>query len=175
MSSIQERYAQAIRSSNLTCDVNTTFSDLDVIGAMAFADARLSRRDEWGRSRPGACGISRLLAGDDREAKRAVQSVAHRVWARAASAGFDLVWKDAENIAKSCFAWMEHGGCRICAGSMSKRATCSNCDGSGRISFVKGFSAEHYPFAKWAVQEIVADLSVAGAEAGRAIAEQMRD
>jgi hypothetical protein len=176
MFSIQERYSQAIRSANLTCDANTTFSDLDVIGAMAIADRRLSQ----GRMpRIGSGVISRLLAGDQSSLRDAVLLLSGRVILRADEDGIFLSSLQAADIAKSCIAWLVLGRCGVCGGHGKEWARgapiasdepCAACAGSGKPPFIGSFAVAHRDIAKWTVQEMARDLGLCGAEALRALA-----
>jgi hypothetical protein len=171
MLSLQERYAQAIRSGNLTSDPNTTFSDADVLGAMAFADKRLGGR------RMGAGAVSRYLAGDTGGASNLVELLSDRLHAEAEKAGSTLPDVEAKDIVRGCLAWLVYGKCEKCNGTryvlLGHHVVCPVCLGSGKRSFVNGFRSRHLEIAKWLVSEIAADVGVCGAEALRSIAPRV--
>lgn len=177
--SIQERYSQAIRSSNLTPDVNTTFSDLDVIGAMAIADRRLST-GLFNRARIGAGAVSRMVAGDSNATSDVVRVLAGRLIDSDQYDGPSVVsYVQALDIARACIAWLLHGACKRCGGRgkeprrdapTTHSAACPDCDGTGKMSFITHFRHEHKDAAKWLVQEMARDLGQCGAGALRALA-----
>lgn len=165
---IIERYASAVRSSNLRSRENTTFSDPDVIGAFGLA----AKREPLGVS------LARLLLGDN----KAADDVVRRLAEMTRSKFHHLKQVQAEDMARAVLAWNRHGVCPECDGhgfhvipgapSLSD-TECKACRGTGRLLLHKQFRKDHQDAALWMQGQIEAVQSTAGQAAMRAIAPSL--
>lgn len=166
--SIIDRYAGAIKTSNLKSEPRTTYSDTDVIGAFGFA------------AKKNALGVSlaRLLCGDGRASREVIEQLA----SMAREKHHYLRPTQAQDIAKAVLAWNSHGVCKECDGhgyhiipgapSLSD-TECKACKGTGRMLLHKQFSKEHQEAALW-VQSIIESVqATAGQIAMKSIAPSM--
>lgn len=150
---IQDRYASAIRSSNLQTDERTTYSDTDVLGAFGLA----------GKEHPLAAALQRLFLGDNRAAHDCTMELAGLAGSRARHLRVDLKPKQAIEMAKACLAWHRHSACRVCGGHGYKLIPgtktiggeeCKSCRGSGKRPFESEFHAAFRDVAAYLVSEM---------------------
>ena len=94
---IVDRYAGAVRSSDLKSEERTTHSDSDVLGAMGVADRRLThdRNPRW--QSPLSVPLLRLFMGDNHAASQIVAILA------------DMAWRKA--LLLETFCWRNCGSC----------------------------------------------------------------
>lgn len=174
MNRIANRYASAVRSSNLRSKPETTFSDSDVLGAHGLA----------AKQRPLAVALQRLFLGDGRQAADVVAIMAQSVctWAYRRH---DIVVPAGEcsEIARSVLAWFRDGRCRPCGGhgflvipgtrTLDPDRPCQACRGTGRVPFDRQFSTEQLLLAKWLLGEVEREQALAGDAAMRALAPSL--
>ena len=174
MNRITDRYASAVRSSNLRSKPETTYSDSDVLGAHGLA----------AKQRPLALALQRLFTGDGRHASEVVAIMAKSVctWAYRQH---DLVVSDAEctDISRAVLAWFRDGRCRHCGGhgfllipgtrTLDPDRQCGSCRGRGRVPFDRQFSMEQLLLARWLLGEVEREQAMAGAAAMRALAPSL--
>lgn len=89
-----ERYASAVRSTNLKVDERTTRSDSDVLGAMGLA----------AREFPLAVALQRLFLGDTTAARELVELLADDAWRQARAMKVKLNHVQAYELAHGCVA-----------------------------------------------------------------------
>jgi hypothetical protein len=184
--SIADRYATAIRSSCLTVQERTTFSDTDVLASMACADRALTRgRDFRGRSIPPAplaVALERLFLGDNRQAKGIVALLEEMAWKRARTMRVKLPLADARSMAQKCLAWHRDSKCKPCGGhgvlviqgtKTLGHQKCNVCRGEGTVPFEKQFPFERRELARWLVAEMEREQGKAGPEAMKWIAPML--
>jgi len=168
--SITDRYATAIRSSNLKSEERTQCSDSDVVGAMGLASKR----------HPLAAALTRLFLGDNGAALACVATLADMLGGRKISR--DLGRVQAEDIARAVLAWHRDGVCTDCGGHGYERVPgtpalstnpCKTCGGVGRIPFDQQFRARDREHARWLLAEIQSTQAQAGAEAMRKLAPRL--
>ena len=109
---IQDRYASAIRSSNLQTDERTTYSDTDVLGAFGLA----------GKEHPLSVALQRLFLGDNGAAEAVVGILAELV--RQKANGMRLRMSVAVSFGKP-------GAARCTASAHSSIAPCSETTRGG--------------------------------------------
>ena len=169
---ILERYASAIRSSNLLSEERTTYSDSDVIGAAGFA----------AHSHPLAMALQRLFAGDDRAAKAIVEILSQMVWAKAHATRARLKRSEADDLARAVLAWYREGVCRPCGGHgyaiipgtlTIGEHECRECHGVGRIDFDAQFIDSRMVLARWLLAEVDREQGRAGPAAMAALAPRL--
>jgi len=141
---IVERYASAIRSSNLRSIERTNFSDLDVIGAVGLA----SKTDYLGAL------LLRFELGDNKAARECAGRMAHR-----ATVQFPKLHpRTAVDIASALLAFTRSDVCTDCNGLGSRviegtpvleKAECQTCRGTGKKRIDRQFAKEHMPVVDW--------------------------
>ncbi len=162
-----ERYASAVRSSNLEVDERTTRSDSDVLGAMGLA----------ARGFPLAVALQRLFVGDSNAARELVEILADDAWRKARALRLKLDRVQAYDLAQGCVAWHRNPTCDSCGGhgatvipgSTTLGVRCTSCKGTGRTSLSKLFK-EHAEIADWLVAHMEKHQAMAGPEAMKQIA-----
>jgi len=171
---IQDRYASAIRSSNLAVDERTTYSDSDVLGAFGLA-AREEQNDL-------PFLLQRLFLGDNSASADVVRILAQRVRDMAAAQRVRMAQVQAEDMARACLAWHRDGSCKACDGHglLLIRGTktlgnqeCKACKGTGRRPFEREFHESFRPLAGWLVAEMERDQARAGGAAMAKIAPRL--
>ena len=172
--SILDRYASAIRSSNLKSAPDTTHSDTDVLGAIGLA----------ARRHPLAVALARLFLSDNRGADRVVEILADMAWGKAAAMNVKLRRVQAEGMAQAVLAWHRDGRCKACGGHgfalvhgapVVGTSACPTCRGAGRIPFDSAFrDADLLRVARWLVAEVEREQNLAGPAAMAKLAERMR-
>ncbi|MDM0041866.1 hypothetical protein QTI05_22690 [Variovorax sp. J22R193] len=174
---IADRYASAIRSSCLTVDERTTFSDTDVLGAMGLASRTL---DQEGH--PLAVALERLFAGDNGASMIIVQVLSDMAWRRARTTKVRLNRMGAADMAKACLAWHRDGVCKACGGhgtlvipgsTTLGPHDCKPCRGDGKVPFERQFDLEQRELAAWLVAQMEREQSRAGPAAMKALAPRL--
>lgn len=174
---ILDRYASAVRSSHLTVDERTTYSDTDVLGAMALADRNLTKD-----SHPLAVALERLFTGDNGAAPKIVGVLAGMVRGKAPALKLKITLTQAEDIARACLAWHRDGVCKPCGGhgtlvipgsTTLGTQTCKPCRGEGRVPFERQFRVEWRDLAAWLVSEMEREQARAGPAAMKMIAPRL--
>jgi len=175
MSRITDRYASAVRSSNLRSKPDANMSDSDVIGAAGLASKRS----------PLAIALMRLFTGDNRAAPEIVRIMAASVVGKAWHLHkIELPRLEADDIARAVLAWHRDGVCKVCgghgfmlAGNVSigtGRAVigdvpCPACHGTRKVPFDHQFAMDRLELARWLRSEIEREQAIAGSEAMRAL------
>lgn len=183
---VLDRYAGAVRSSHLTVDERTTYSDTDVLAGMGCADKALTEGVSFdGRPvtpAPLAVALTRLFMGDNRAAAFIVEKLEDRVWKEARATGVKLKRTEATDMARACLAWHRDGVCKSCGGHgllkipgapMLGTAKCKPCRGEGRIPFEREFPHDRRDLAIWLVDEMKREQAQAGGEAMKWIAPRL--
>lgn len=160
MSKILDRYAGAVRSSNLRSSSDSTYSDSDVLGAVGLA----------GKQNPLAMALARLFCGDNHAARDLVQILSELAWGKALALRIDLKRTQADDMARAVLAWHRDGVCKVCGGhgfrlivgapALSENA-CESCK-FGKIPFEPNFHAEQRVVAWWLVGQVEREQSIAG-------------
>ena len=178
MTNITDRYASAVRSSNLKSKPETTRSDSDVLGAAGLA----------AKKRPLAMALMRLLSGDNHATREIVALLEEKVVGKAYRMEVEIQRTQATDMARAVLAWCRDGVCKTCGGhgfrlagdaklgegrgSLSEHQ-CLTCRGTGKVPFEKQFSLETVELARWLRAEIERDLASAGALAMARLAPRL--
>lgn len=169
MMRIMDRYAGAVRSSNLGSRPDTTYSDSDVVGAAGLAAKRA----------PLGIALMRLFSGDNHASGEIVRILSGKAVGKAYRIGNEITHVEADDVARSVLAWHRDGACKPCGGHGQKLIpgtttigddTCPACRGSGRVLFDRQFGAERLELARWLVAELEREMAIAGPEAMRMLA-----
>jgi hypothetical protein len=171
--SILDRYASAIRSSNLRSHPDTTQSDTDILGAIGLASKR----------HPLATALARLFMGDNHASEQLVELLADMAWGKAAALNIKLRRVQAESMAQAVLAWHREGRCKACGGHgfalvhgapVVGTTACRACHGTGRIPFDARFrDADDLRVARWLVSEVEREQNAAGPAAMAKLADRM--
>lgn len=167
---ITERYASAVRSSNLRSQPNTTFSDPDVIAAFGLA----------AKTAPLGVVLERLFTGDG-----AAHSEIVRLLSELASSQFPDWRKKGvklSSIAVAVIKWNRDSSCPACDGLAYEKIPgapalsdkeCPACRGTGRALLHKQFRGGSVEVAEYMQRCIEEQQAEAGAAAMRAIAPRL--
>jgi hypothetical protein len=183
MTKIQNRYASAVHSSNLSVDGRTYMSDSDTLGAMGIADRVLTTgRTSDGtpvKPSPLAVPLERLFSGDNREAHEIVRLMAQMAHEHSFQIKVKISRAQCKDMAQACLAWHRNGTCKPCGGrsyslipgtkTLSDRE-CPECRGSGKAPLERQFRMEHRELARWMVAEMARAAGQAGPQAMRVLA-----
>jgi hypothetical protein len=174
---ITDRYASAIRSSNLKHDERSTHSDTDVIGAFGLADKWLSKYGDT-LSVP----LTRLFMGDNGAAAQIIEVLAGMARGKAPALHTDITKAQADDMARACLAWHRDSTCKACGGhgqfvikgsTTIGGAICKTCKGTGKILFEKQFRHEWRDLARWLVSEMEREQGKSGPAAMEALGRQL--
>jgi hypothetical protein len=192
---IQDRYAAAIRSSNLSHtderskSGGTSYDDVDVLGAMALAHRDLSEGRTWSRGQQVpipkaelAVPLERLFMGDNYAAQEIIEIMVEWLRGKAPAMHLKLTTVQCADMAKACLAWHRDHICKACGGQGRGSVTthgwfggaiCKPCRGSGHIPFEKQFRHDQRDLARWLLAEVEREQGRAGPAAMRKIAARM--
>ncbi len=173
MSHFTERYASAVRSSNLRSREGTEMSDADVVGAAGFA----------AKHAPLAVALLRLFMADNGSAREVVVLLTEMAKSKAWHAHrLVLTELQCTLLAQAVLAWHRDGLCRACGGhgfklagshalgegrAVLSDAACDECRGTRKVPFNTQFPMEQLWLAQWLREEIEREQAFAGAEAMR--------
>lgn len=169
--SIIDRYATAIRSSNLGSKPDTDRSDSDIIGAAGLAAKRS----------PLAIALMRLFCGDNHASSTIVGILADKAVGKAYRMGNECSRSEARDISAAVLAWHRDGTCKVCGGHGVKLIPgtktlggdrCTSCR-DGKILFDSKFSMLRLDLARWLAAELDREQAIAGADAMRALAPKL--
>ncbi|KWT72247.1 MULTISPECIES: hypothetical protein [unclassified Variovorax] len=169
---ILDRYASAIRSSNLKSDPRSTMSDTDVLGAMGLA----------AKHEPLAAALQRLFCGDNSAAVQIVEILSDEAWKQARGMRVKLNRVQALDMARVCLAWHRDGTCKPCGGHgvtlipgtrTLGTQKCKPCQGEGKVSFERQLPAPQRELARWLISRMEECQSRAGPEAMKKLRETM--
>ncbi|MDR6538853.1 hypothetical protein [Variovorax soli] len=183
---IIERYASAMRSTNLKSEERTNFSDSDVLGAMGLADRDLQRGHDSEGNRvwraPLAVALQRLFLGDNSASVQVVEILSDLAWRQARRLRVKLNQAQARTMAQACLAWHRDGRCKPCGGhgllvipgtKTLGTNKCPACGGEGTIPFEIQFQREQRELAAWVVAEMERNQSEAGPRAMDKLRDRM--
>ena len=169
---ILDRYAGAVRSSNLSSEPETIYSDSDVMGAAGLAAKRV----------PLGIALMRLFSGDNHAVGEIVRILSASAVGKAYRLGHEIACVEADDVARAVLAWHRDGTCKPCGGHGQKLIpgtttigddNCRACKGSGRVLFDQQFSADRLELARWLVAELEREMAIAGPEAMKRLARGM--
>jgi hypothetical protein len=181
---LSERYATAVNSTGLGSKPETFRSDSDVLGAYGLADKALQERRGARPASPLAVPLERMLmGGDDRAALGLVRILTAMIWRQ--SRGYRevrMTYRQAEDMAKGCLAWVRQGRCDPCGGLGYERIAgtthlstreCQHCEGSGKRPLEKEWPKAYRDLVRWTVSELERALGIAGPEAMEKLAPRL--
>lgn len=195
MNRVQQRYAEAVHSSNLAVDPKTVMSDSDTLCAMSWAGRALSTGrgldGEPIKKTPLSVPLERLFAGDNNAVHDIVRQIAGMAYEHSFKLRLKLNRTEARMIAEACLAWYRNGTCTACEGrgrvliagtrTLSDKG-CPECCGShiparwrtpGKIPFERQFRPEWRDLARWLVVQMDDACGRAGPEAMKALAPRL--
>lgn len=169
---ILDRYAGAVRSSNLGSQPDTTYSDSDVLGAAGLAAKRV----------PLGIALMRLFSGDNHSSSEIVRILSAKAVGKAYRIGKEIGGLEADDVARAVLAWHRNGTCKPCGGHGQKLIPgtttigddkCPACRGAGRVLFDRQFSPDRLDLARWLVAEMEREMAIASPEAMRMLAPRV--
>jgi hypothetical protein len=170
--SIIDRYASAVRSSNLRSRPDTTKSDTDVLGAVGLAAKRT----------PLAMALLRLFVGDGSNARAVSMTMADMVSSKAEEMGVMMIRLDSVSIGSAVLAWHRDGRCKACNGlgfKVFERSPtlsdqpCDACRGTTKVPFDTQFDASHLDLARWLLVQLEREMAIAGSDAMKSLAPRL--
>ncbi len=169
----EERYATAIRTSNLKSEPNTTVSSTDILGAAGAAS----------RQHALAFGLMRLLLGDNGNVGSIIETMAEKAVGKAYRIGLEEIdWQGARTLARIVLEWYRDPTCKTCGGHGFKRMqnapalsdqACTACRGHGQRDFDAMFPPTRILLARWLAVELEREIGLAGPAAMRALAPRL--
>lgn len=179
---IQDRYASAVRSSNLASTPETYMSDTDTLGAYGIADRRLSAGIGQFDRHPLAVPLERLLTGDNTAARQITRILEDMIRTKAPRLRVKVTQAQAWDMARATLAWYRQNACRVCGGhgyevipgttTLGERA-CVPCCGTGKIQLELEFHRDVRSLVAWVMAEVEREAGRAGPEAMKAIAPRL--
>lgn len=172
MALILDRYASAIRSSDMRSKPETVHGDSDIVGAAGLA----ARRHDL------ALALQRLFSGDNGAADALVELLAGMAWGKAHKLRIRIYRSECLDLARAVLAWHRDGRCRHCRGHgfllmpstpVIGTDRCRHCRGTGRVPFDKQFAPPLRMLAQWLIAEVEREQCVAGPAVMRALAARM--
>lgn len=170
--SIVDRYASAVRSSNLRSKPETHASDSDVLGAVGLAS----------KHQPLAWALHRLFVGDNHAMQLVLDHMTRKIVGKAYRLGREIDEVGATIMARLVLDWVRSTTCPACGGlgfermveapALSDQA-CINCRGTSRRPFDSLFSMERLDLARWICAEVEREAAKAGPSAMAALAPRL--
>lgn len=165
----EDRYAMAVRTSNLKSESTTTFSSADILGAAGLAAQR----------HPLAISLLRLFTGDNAAAGVIVDHMTQMTMSKAHFAYSQAIDREAASIvSRLVLDWYRDRRCRPCRGlghqlipgtpKLSDQA-CKVCGGAGLRDFDAMFPPDRLQLAKWLASELEREMGMAGPAAMAAL------
>jgi hypothetical protein len=182
MTSIRDRYASAVNTSNLKSDPKTTYSPTDVLGAYGLADRRLANGIDHHTKHPLAVPLERLFAGDDTAARDIVLRLTGIIRGKAIALRVDLTQSQTRDMARAILGWFRRPACPKCDGHGFKKIAgtttignmrCRPCDATGRVQLEQLYRVEQRQLVRWVVARMELEAGLAGPAARKAIAPQL--
>lgn len=179
MTSIKDRYASAVNSSNLKSAPETKWSDTDVLGAYGIADRRLSSGEDHFSKHPLAVPLERMFAGDSSAASTIVSILSGIIRGKAKSLRIDMTVTQATDMAKATLGWFRAPACRACSGHGFKiikgtktlgDSRCHPCNGTGKVQLEQLYRVEQRELVRWVMAQLERESNMAGPAAMKALA-----
>lgn len=168
----EDRYASAVRSSNLKSEPKTTFSDADVLGAAGKAANR----------HPLALALLRLFTGDNHASAVIIELLTDRLVGKAFRMGDEVDRAAASLMARIALDWFRDAVCKRCGGHGFKllkgsphlgEDRCPHCEGTGKRDFEGLFSERRVDLARWVLVELEREIALAGPAAIEMLAPRL--
>lgn len=169
----EDRYASAVRSSNLRSEAKTLNSSIDIIGAAGMA----------GKRHRLAMALFRLLTSDNREISTVVDLVAQKIITKAYRTGSEIRPLAAHLMASILVSHARDPRCKTCGGHgfmryigtphLDKGMRCMTCNGQGKWILEDSFSPERLQLALWCAAELERELERAAPAAMAALSLNM--
>lgn len=179
---IQDRYASAIRSSNLRTKSGTTMSDIDVLGSYGIADRRLSSGEDHFSRHPLAVPLERMFLGDGSAAAEVINHLTSSIRGKAQALRIRMTELQAADMARVALAWFRQPSCRACGGHGFKiipgtktlgDSRCRPCNGSGKVQLEQAFRVEQRELVRWVMACLEREAGMAAPAAMKALSSLM--
>ena len=156
-------------------------SDSDVVGAMAYADRRLSSGEDHHTKHPLAVPLERLFRGS-RNSKEVIGILADLIQKKAKRSSQEISAVEAKDMARVILGWFRSPRCRVCGGHGLKiiRGTtslghqkCAPCQGTGTIQLELLYLESKRELVRWAISRMELEAGLAAPAAMTALASKM--
>ena len=169
MANLLDRYSSAIHASNLKSEPETTYADVDVIGAAGLA----------AKYEPLGIELARMLSGGGRG--EVVSILSDMAFERSFRLRVRVTRVQCDDMAKAVLAYYRNGTCQPCGGTGYTKIVdtpvlgdeCRHCNGSGRLVFDRYFRSDWLELAQWLSSQIERTQAQAGTLAMKMIAPRM--
>lgn len=178
MTNIIDRYARAIRSSNLKSRENAIV-DVDIIGAFGIADRRLT--NDQHKKHPLAVQLQRMFLGN-KENTEFVEILAGMIRAKAKNMNLSMSHRQAYDMARVLLGWFRNPSCRRCGGhgyyvihgtTTIGDVRCRPCEGTGKVQIELLYPQKVRDLVRWAVAKVDAESGLTGPAAMQALGRMM--
>jgi len=168
----EDRYSKAVRSSNLKSKPETRQSDSDIIGAAGLA----------AKHSPLAIALLRFFVGGDKSGAVVVEQMTRMAIGKAYRIDYQIGEAAASIIARMVLDWHRDSACKSCGGHgfqvmanapMLSDQRCQTCGGSAKRPFDLMFQPERLELARWLLDEVERETSIAGPLAMVSLASQL--
>lgn len=169
----EDRYASAMRSSNLRSEEKTLHSSADILGAAGKAS----------KDYPLALSLLRLFNGDNGAVAKIVELMTEKAITKAyRTTRAEIGPVAASLIARMVLDWYRDSACKPCGGHGFKRMKgapalsdqpCQVCTGTGKRDFETMFPPNRLELAKWLAAELERETALAGPAAMAALAPRL--
>lgn len=168
----EDRYARAMRSSNLRSEEKSVHSGADILGAAGLA----------AKEHPLAIALLRLFNGDLGAVDRIIDLMTDMAVGKAYRLGREIDRVAASLLSRFVLDWYRDARCKACGGHGFKRMKaaptlsdqqCTACEGAGRRNFESMFPPERLELAKWLAAELERETALAGPAAMAALAPRL--
>lgn len=157
----EDRYARAMRSTNLKSEASTTHSGADIVGAAGLAAKKQGL----------AIALLRLSSGDNHAAIDIVELMTKKLVGKAYRMQPPITHNAASMLARIVLDWFLDSKCKACGGHGYVRISgtptlsdkeCAACHGRGRRPFETLFSDDRVDLARWMLAELEREMGLAG-------------
>jgi hypothetical protein len=168
----EDRYATAMRSSNLKSEEKTMHSSADILGAAGKASKKY----------PLALALLRLFNGDNHAVSTIIELMTTMAISKAWRKHVEIDRVSASLIARLVLDWYRDSVCKPCGGHGFKRMAaapalsgqaCGECRGTGKRPFETMFPASRLELAKWLAAELEQNTALAGPAAMAALSVRL--
>lgn len=168
----EDRYARAVRSTNLRSEEKTIYSSVDILGAAGKASAR----------HPLSLAILRLFIGDKHAVTQIIDLLTGKAVGKAHRLNTEIDQVSASLLARLVLDWYRDSVCKTCGGHGFKRLPgapklsdqeCGQCEGTGKRDFESMFPSSRLELAKWLAAELEREAGKAGPAAMAALAPRL--
>lgn len=170
----EDRYALAVRSSNLRSDDRTMYSSVDILGAAGKASVK----------HPLSLAVLRLFLGDKHAVPQIVDLLTLKAVGKAYRMNAKIDQVSASLLSRLVLDWYRDPVCKQCGGHRFKLfantpklsdQACGQCHGSGKRDFESMFPSNRVELARWLAAELEREAGMAEPAAMAALAPRRQE